>query len=113
MIGVEASVKTFKPGGYSECSPNYKGSFLLKASSKCTISSDAETLCDELAKDNFRPNYPGLRQGIQNTIVRNTFLEQPATPVKVTWQRKVMVLKEIGEMLKKEAIIPVKDTTET
>ena len=82
MIGVEALVKTFKSEGYSECSPNYKGSFLLKASSKCTISSEAETLCDELAKDNFRPNYPGLRQGIQNTIVRNTFLEQPATPCK-------------------------------
>ena len=56
--------------------------FLLETNSKCTICREAETLFNKLAKYNFRPSYTGLRRGIQNTIVRNSFSELPVSPCK-------------------------------
>ena len=35
-----------------------------------------------MAKDNFRPNYTGLRHEIQKTILRNTFSELPVSHCK-------------------------------
>ena len=66
----------------------HKGSFLLKTNSKYTIIRNAETLCNELAKDNFRPNYTELHHGIQNIIVRNTFPELPVSHCKNDGVRK-------------------------
>ena len=51
----------------------------------------------------------GLHYRIQNTIVRNTFSEFSAFPFKINGAGKVMALKEIEKMLKKEAIITAKN----
>ena len=55
---------------------------MIETNSKCTISREGDTLCNELAKDNFRPYYNRLCHETQNTIDRNNFSELLASPYK-------------------------------
>ena len=71
-----------KSGGFSECSPNYKGS--------------------------LDPIIMGYITGYKIPSLEIPFQNPLPPPVKMTKQENVVVLKETQEMLKKEAIIPVK-----
>ena len=71
-INTETNGITVTSRGLSKCPSTYKEPFFSKGNSTSSISREVETFYTKLGKDNFRSNYFGLCQGLQNSTFRCT-----------------------------------------